>query len=169
MPRTSFPDTMIKQKISPKALMEIAETCDHYLSTTAEEDYDEVLRDLGWSGGRLSKVVAEINKQIMYQIAVQSIETAESKGLKDDDDVILPDEVYFTCPLWSVVTVSTILRAEDESEEAKDLPLMDLKKISYITMRVAWYPFLQAATDLSREHDKEEIQFLESWKDEETE
>jgi len=169
MKRTNFPDTMITQKISPKSLMDIAETCDHYLNTTDPEDYDESLTDLGWIGGRLRRVVNEINKQIMYQIAVQSIDTAEAEGLEDDDNAILPDEIDFNCPLWSVVTVSSILKAEDESEEIKDLPLLDLKKMSYIRMRVAWYPFLQAATKISEKHDEEQLQFLESWKDEETE
>jgi len=169
MKRTTFPDTMITQKISPKSLMDIAETCDRYLNTTDPKDYDETLIDLGWDGGRLKKVVQEINKQIMYQIAVQSIDVAEAEGLEDDDDAILPDEISFNCPLWSVVTVSSILRAEDESEEIKDLPLLDLKKMSYVRMRVAWYPFLRAATKISEKHDEEENLFLKSWEDEETE
>jgi len=160
MKRTSLPDTMITQKISPKSLMDIAEACDHYFNTTEPEDYDQSLIDLGWGGGRLKKVVNEINKQIMYQIAVQSIDTSEGAGLEDDEDAIVPYEISFNCPLWSVVTISSILRAEDKSE---DLSTLDLKKMSYVRMFVAWYPFLQAATEISEKHDEEENQFLESW------
>jgi len=163
MKRTSLPDTMITQKISPKSLMDIADICERYSNTTEPEDYDQNLIDLGWGGGRLKKVVNEINKQIVYQIAVQSIDTSEGAGLEDDEDAIVPYEISFNCPLWSVITIASILRAEDESE---DLPTLDLENISYVRMRVAWYPFINAATEISEKHEEEENQFLESWNEE---
>tara|TARA_R110000744_G_scaffold156714_1_gene272381 strand:+ start:271 stop:738 length:468 start_codon:yes stop_codon:yes gene_type:complete len=155
---------MIKKLITPKALLSISEACTMYMAATAPEDYDECILAVGWDKKRLMKLVHEITNQILYQVAMQT-ELSEDGGPTDDNPI------WFNCPLWSVVTISSILRAQDEQDDDQPLPL--LKRVSYMTMRVAWYPFLQAATSMSDNHDEEEKEekklFLKSWEDEETE